>query len=260
MMNRFDVAELGPLSAERFHLQAELARMAYSLRDAVLCDTRYRHVDVEDLLSASAIADLVSRFDPSNRAEELEPVSTPEHKDTVCVAVADSDGTLVSFINSIFDDFGSGLVAAGTGVLLHNRGCGFTLEEGHPNELQGRKRPMHTIVPAILTKDGEGVMAFGVTGGHFQPAGQLQVLTNILDYGMSVQQAIEHPRMFARGGTLEVERTVPDSVVVGLRRRGHRPTYATSPLGTCHAIWVDDRSGVYFGGSDGRRDGMALGF
>ncbi len=103
-------------------------------------------------------------------------------------------------------------------------------------------------------------MAFGVTGGHFQPAGQLQVLSNILDYGMSIQQAIDHPRMLARGDQFEMERTVPEALWAGLRAKGHLPVAAAHPLGTCHAIWIDQARGLLLGGSDGRRDGLALGY
>lgn len=259
MLQSFDVGSAGPMSAERFHLQAELSRIAYAQRDAVLCDPRFHEVDVQQLLATSTVRNLSASFDPSRRSAGLAPVAAPLHRDTVYICVADSDGTLVSFINSLFDDFGSGIVVPDTGVLLHNRACGFTLEEGHPNMLEGRKRPMHTIIPALLTKKGEGVMSFGVTGGHFQPAGQLQVMSNILDYGMSVQEAIDHPRMFARGDSFELERAVPQALWTGLRARGHAVVPAANPLGTCHAIWVDERSGTFFGGSDGRRDGLAIG-
>lgn len=260
MLNQFNVSELGPLSAERFHLQGELSRIAYAQRDALLCDPTFHPVDVDRLLSAKHIAGLLEPFDPERRNGNLLPADMPEHKDTVFISVADADGTVVAFINSLFDDFGSGLVAPGSGVLLHNRACGFVLEAGHPNVIAGRKRPLHTIIPALLTRDGEAVMSLGCTGGHFQPAGQLQVLSNILDYGMSVQQAIEHPRMFARGDSFELEQTVPQSVWDGLRRRGHNPTRTANPLGTCHAIWADRQRGVLFGGSDGRRDGVAIGY
>jgi len=155
---------------------------------------------------------------------------------------------------------GSGLTAPRSGILLHNRGSGFVLDPGHPNELQPRKRPLHTIIPALLTRGDDAVMAFGVTGGHFQPSGQVQVLSNIVDYGMGIQQAIEHPRMFARGETLELESTMPEAVWRGLRERGHRPALAVHPLGTCHAIWADQAGGAYLGGADCRRDGIALGY
>lgn len=259
MLERFDMSRLGPLTSDRFHLQGELSRIAYAQRDAFLCDPRFHGVNVESMLDAATISKLVSKVDFNTRLPDLLPVPIPKHRDTVYVTVADSDGTLVSLINSLFDDFGSGLVAPGTGVLLQNRGSGFVLEEGHPNELQGRKRPMHTIIPALLTKDDRGVMSFGVTGGHFQPAGQLQVLSNIVDFGMTIQQAIEHPRMFARGDLFELERGVPEAVWPGLRSRGHAPSATENPLGTCHAVWVNEE-GVFLGGSDSRRDGIALGF
>ncbi|NSX13018.1 gamma-glutamyltransferase [Cupriavidus taiwanensis] len=260
MLNLVNPAELNPLSAERFHLQGELSRIAYAQRDALLCDPTFHPVNVDRLLSPSHIAGLLAQVDPVSRNGNLLPADMPEHKDTVFISVVDADGTMVAFINSIFDDFGSGLVAPGSGVLLHNRGCGFVLDDDHPNVLVGRKRPMHTIIPALLTKDDDAVMSFGVTGGHFQPTGQIQVLSNIVDYGMSVQQAIEHPRMFARGDSFELEQSVPANVWEGLRQRGHNPTLTTNPLGTCHAIWRDPARGVLFGGSDGRRDGLAIGY
>lgn len=259
MLNTFDLSAYGALSTERFHLQAEASRIAYAERDAFRCDPKFLPVSVEQWLSEQRVRQWTAQINPDRRNEHVRPIPLPEHKDTVFISVADADGTVVAFINSLFDDFGSGLVAGDSGVLMHNRGCGFSLEAGHFNEIAGRKRPMHTIIPALLTKDGEAVMSFGVTGGHFQPAGQLQVLSNIVDYGMSVQQAIDYPRMLARGDTFEMERTVPESVWEGLRAKGHAPTAAVNPLGTCHAIWVDHARGVFLGGSDGRRDGMAIG-
>ncbi|MEC5406203.1 gamma-glutamyltransferase [Paraburkholderia sp. MPAMCS5] len=260
MLETFDVSRFGPLSAERFHLQGEISRIAYTQRDAYLCDPNSTPVDCGRLISPSYLKRMASKVSVQRRLSDLTPFSAPEHRDTVYVTVVDKDGTVVSLINSIFDDFGSGLVAPRSGVLLHNRGCGFVLDRGHPNELAGRKRPMHTIIPALVTKDNEAVMSFGVTGGHFQPAGQMQVLSNVLDYGMSVQDAIDQPRMFARGDSFEVERTVPQAVANALRELGHRPVVAENPLGTCHAIWLDRSAGTLFGGTDPRRDGLAIGY
>lgn len=259
-LNKFDVASLGPLTVERFHLQAEAARIGYAYRDALLCDVAFGDCDFTRFLQPSRIAELVRKFDPKQRASSLPVVKLPEHKDTVYISVVDAEGTVVSFINSIFDDFGSGFVAPKSGVLLHNRGCGFTLEPGHPNVIAGRKRPMHTIIPALLTKNGVAVMSFGCTGGHFQPAGQLQVLSNIVDFGMSIQAAIDYPRMFARADSFEVEQTVPMHIWTGLRKLGHAPRLTENPLGTCHAIWIDYERGVLLGGADGRRDSIAIGY
>lgn len=260
MLEAFDVSRFGPLSAERFHLQGEISRIAYTQRDAYLCDPNSTPVDCSRLTSASYLREMAAKVTLNKRISDLAPFGAPEHRDTVYVTVVDRDRTAVSLINSVFDDFGSGLVARQSGVLLHNRGCGFVLEPGHPNELAGRKRPMHTIIPAMVTKDDEAVMTFGVTGGHFQPAGQMQVLSNVLDYGMSVQEAIGHPRMFARGDLFEVERTIPQEVVNALRALGHHPTLADNPLGTCHAVWLDRSAGALFGGTDPRRDGLAIGY
>ncbi|RDV00456.1 gamma-glutamyltransferase [Trinickia dinghuensis] len=260
MLDQFDISTLDPLGGERFHLQAELSRLAYAERDSFIGDPAFGRIDVETMLSTAYLTRLAGAFDSNTRITHLIPLPVPEHRDTVYITVADKDGMVVSFINSIFDDFGSGLVAPQSGVLLHNRGCGFVLDYGHPNVLEGRKRPMHTIIPALLTKGDDAVMSFGVTGGHFQPTGQIQILSNIIDYGMSVQQAIEFPRMFARGDSFEVERTVPETVRNDLERRGHKVSSAENPLGTCHAIYVDRARGVFLGGSDGRRDGLAIGY
>jgi gamma-glutamyltranspeptidase/glutathione hydrolase len=212
------------------------------------------------LLSADHISSLSKTITATGRQQDIWFAPGREHRDTTYITMVDRDLTVVSFINSIFDDFGSGIVAPATGVLLHNRACGFVLEPGHPNAIAGQKRPMHTIIPAILTSDAEAVMSFGVTGGHFQPLGQMEVLANMIDYGMSTQEAIDHPRWAARGDAFEVESTVPDQVLAGLRERGHRPVKAANPLGTAQAIWIDRARGLFRGGADGRRDGIALGF
>jgi gamma-glutamyltranspeptidase len=162
-------------------------------------------------------------------------------------------------------DFGTGIVCPSSGVIFHNRGQGFVLEGGHPNAIAGRKRPLHTIIPAMLTRNGKAVMPFGVTGGQFQPFGQVQVLTNILDYGVEVQAAIDAPRIFAKddtikGDRIEVEGPVPADLVAGLTRLGHRVVHAENPLGTAQTIWIDWESGLLRGGADGRRDGAALGW
>ncbi|WCS28350.1 gamma-glutamyltransferase [Methylobacterium sp. NMS14P] len=260
LLELHDLSRFEPLSVERYHLQAEIARIAYAERDIFVCDPDTGRVPVEHLISPARALALSERISLRGRLSDLTPLPAPEHKDTVFLTVVDRDRTAVSFINSVFDDFGSGIVAAGSGVLLHNRGFGFVLEPGHPNVLAGRKRPMHTILPAMLTRDGEAVLSFGVTGGHFQPIGQIQILSNLIDYGMTVQEAIDQPRMFARGDVLDVEGTVPSELVEGLRVLGHRPTPAPNPLGTAQAIWIDRKRGLLRGGADPRRDGIALGY
>lgn len=260
LLDRFDLPALAATSAERFHIIAEVARIAYAERDAFVADPNSAAVPIEHLLSQRRAELLSARISATGRINDLTPVPAPEHKDTVFLAVVDKDRVAVSFINSIFDDFGSGIVAPRSGVLLHNRGCGFVLEDNHPNILAGGKRPMHTILPAMVTHNGEAELTFGVTGGHFQPIGQIQVLSNMIDHGMSVQEAIDAPRIFARGDLLHFERLIPHAALEHLKELGHSPMAAPSPLGTAQAIFIDRKRGILRGGADPRRDGIALGY
>ncbi len=256
----FDLSKWAPLSVERFHVQAEIGRIAYAERDMFIGDPRTGEIPVERLLSDDHAAQMRSRISMSGRIANADPIIERPHKDTVFIAVVDRNRTAVALISSIYEDFGCGIASTETGFVFHNRASAFVLDRHHPNAIAGGKRPMHTIIPAMLTKNGQAIMPFGVTGAHFQPFGQVQVLTNIVDYGMTVQRAIDHPRMFARGDSFEIERTVPDTIVGGLGALGHRITRPENPLGTAQAIWIDRNAGVLRGGADGRRDGIALGF
>jgi gamma-glutamyltranspeptidase / glutathione hydrolase len=255
----FDLAKYSPLSAQRFHLQAEFARLAYAERDAFVADPRTGKVPVDYLLSDSHMQELRKRVSLTRRMASVDTYPSRPHRDTVFICVVDRDQTAVALINSIFEDFGCGIACEKTGVIFHNRASSFVVEPQHPNAIAPRKRPMHTIIPAILAKGGKAVMPFGVTGAHFQPNGQVGVLTNIVDYGMSLQAAIDHPRMFARDDTFELERTVPESVAGDLRALGHQVARPENPLGTAQAIWIDHERGLLRGAADGRRDGIALG-
>jgi gamma-glutamyltranspeptidase / glutathione hydrolase len=184
----------------------------------------------------------------------------PPHKDTVYLCVVDKDGNACSFINSLFENFGTGILAHQSGVMLQNRGFGFRLERGHPNCIAPRKRPMHTIIPGMLMKDGRAVMPFGVMGGHYQPVGQSWFLTNFLEYGLDIQQSLDLFRMFPTGGKLLVERGVPDELVRELAALGHVPEPTERPHGGGQAIWIDHQRGCLVGGSEPRKDGLALGY
>jgi gamma-glutamyltranspeptidase / glutathione hydrolase len=260
MLQQFDVGALDVGGSQRLHLLAELARLGYAVRDAAIGDPRASSVAVDKLLSDDFAAALSQRVSASGRIAELAPPFGPAHRDTVFLAIVDRDQNTIAFINSIFDDFGSGIVAPASGIILHNRGSGFVVEKGHPNTIAGRKRPLHTIIPALLTRNGRAVMSFGVTGGHFQPMGQILLLSNLIDHGMSLQQAIDAPRFFARGDTFEVEQSVSRQAVERLRALGHPVVAAENPLGTAQAIRIDWQTGVLHGGADGRRDGVALGW
>ena len=184
----------------------------------------------------------------------------PVHRDTVYLCVVDRDGNACSFINSLFQGFGSGILAAGSGVMLQNRGMGFRLQRGHPNCIAPNKRPMHTIIPGLVTQGGRAVMPFGVMGGHFQPMGQTLFLTNLFEYGLDIQQALDLPRLFPYQGKVEVERGIPAATVDALARMGHVLAPVERPHGGGQAIWIDHARGCLIGGSDPRKDGMALGY
>jgi len=259
-LERFDVGSLAVSSVQRLHLLAEVARLAYAVRDAVVGDPRTAPVAVDEILSDRYADALARRFSASSRIADLAPPFGPTHRDTVFLTVVDRDQNTIALINSIFSEFGSGIVAPDSGIVLHNRGSGFVVEPGHPNTIAGRKRPMHTIIPALLTRDGRAVMSFGVTGTHFQPMGQILLLSNLIDHGMSLQQAIDQPRFFARGNSFEVEQSISSQAIEGLLALGHPVVPSVDPLGTAQAIRIDWQTGVLHGGADGRRDGVALGW
>ena len=144
--------------------------------------------------------------------------------------------------------------------MLHNRGYGFRLQEGHPNCIAPGKRPMHTIIPGMAMKDGQAHMPFGVMGGHFQPMGQTLLLTNMLDYGLDVQAALDLPRLFPREGKIQCERGIPPAVVSRLHAMGHDCIEWAKPHGGGQAIVIDRERGCLIGGSDPRKDGCALGY
>ncbi|MBK1662961.1 gamma-glutamyltransferase [Rhodospirillum rubrum] len=257
ILSGFDLSEDLAL-ADRLHLQAEATKLAYYHRDALIADPAHLPYPPEALL-APEVAETLRRRIRMDRVLAPALWSEPEHKDTVYLCVVDGQGNAVSLINSIFHGFGSTHLDPATGILLHSRGASFRVIEGHPNAIGPRKRPMHTIIPGMVRKDGKTVMPFGVMGGQYQAAGHAAFLSGVLDRGLDVQQAIDVPRAFSFGGTLEVEPTVEAGVLAALAARGHRVTTATNPIGGAQAIWIDPQSGLLAGGSDQRKDGCALG-
>ena len=246
--------------ADRLHLLAEATKQAYRVRDDFIADPAQASVDVAGFLSD----DWAERARREIRLDRALPGPDwnggTEHQDTVYLCAVDRDGNAVSFINSLFSSFGTGIMAPESGVLLHNRGTSFRLIPGHPNAIAPGKRPFHTIIPAMLARDGRAVMPFGVMGGQYQAVGHAHLVHRMIDRGLDPQQAAEAPRVFAFRNKLRVERNVPEAIVGDLARRGHDIDVARVPLGGCQAIWIDHAKGVLIGGSEPRKDGMALGY
>ncbi|HKS88038.1 MAG TPA: gamma-glutamyltransferase [Stellaceae bacterium] len=230
------------------------------MRDDFIADPAQAKVDVAAFLS-DAWADKARaqiRLDRALPGPEWH--GGTEHTDTVYLCAVDRDGNAVSFINSLFSSFGTGIMAPESGVLLHNRGTSFRIIPGHPNAIAPRKRPFHTIIPGMLVKDGRAVMPFGVMGGQYQPVGHAHLLHRVLDRGLDPQQAAEAPRIFPFRNKLRLEQGVPEAAAADLAGRGHDVERARVPLGGCQAIWIDHERGALIGGSEPRKDGLALGY
>jgi gamma-glutamyltranspeptidase/glutathione hydrolase len=258
ILEQFDLGALDPMGAERFHLALEAARLAYAVRDTHVSDPAHMKTKLSALLDKQFAKKLASHIDPDRRAT-LPAVPMPG-SDTVYLTVVDRDRMAVSLINSIYHGFGSGIATENSGVLLHSRGAGFVLDPEHPNAIGPGKRPMHTIIPALGVRDGRCEISFGVMGAAYQPMGHAQVVTNIMDYGLDPQAAIDMPRLFFEGELTEVEKGIPAATVAGLRARGHTVVPRPTPLGGGQAIQIDWDRGVLIGGSDPRKDGCALGY
>lgn len=248
------------LGAEHLHIMAEAHSLAAAERDRFVSDPAFSSLPVERMLSKSFAKEQFGRINPKRALEHPMKSALGAGGDTVYLTVVDRERNAVSYINSLYDSFGSGLVAGKTGIVLQNRGAGFVLEEGHLNCLAPHKRPLHTIIPAMACRDGRPVLSFGVMGGFYQPMGHAYLLTNWLDFGMDLQEAIDAPRFLPVNGELTVERGVPQTTRRALAQMGHRVLQAEEPLGGAQAIGIDWEEGLLRAGSDPRKDGCALGY
>ncbi|PZQ52448.1 MAG: gamma-glutamyltransferase [Rhodovulum sulfidophilum] len=262
ILERFDLAAMDPFGAERAHVEAEATRLAYAARDRFLSDPATVGTALDHLLAPATAADLAALIDPGRRTTGLATIAAQRvhHRETVYLTVVDSDRMAVSLIYSIFNSFGSGLASAKFGINFHNRGAGFALTPGHPNEAAGGKRPMHTIIPAMLRREGRLMLPFGVMGGAYQAAGHARLVSNLVDYGLDPQTAIDAPRAFAYDGTLTLETGYAPATAEALRAMGHDVAWAETPIGGAQAILIDPEDGVLIGASDPRKDGCALGY
>ena len=262
MASHFDCSADSPITAERLHMEIEAGKLAYRDRGAVLADPSFIDVPVAQMLSKEYAKMLFDKIDTDKANNQLPPSSLPAHRHTVYVSVVDEDRNACSLINTVYNTFGSGIVAPESGVLLQNRGMGFVVQPGHPNSVEPGKRPLHTIIPGIVSKHGKTAMSFGVMGGEYQAFGHMQFLTAMFDYGLDIQQAQDRPRFFPNPfkDEVELETTIPNSIFDALKAKGHNVVYAKKPIGGSQAIWIDPDTDMLIGGSDPRKDGMAAGY
>ena len=263
----FDVAGMGPQSVDRYHHLIEATRLGFADAFEYLADPRCAEVPADSWVSKEYAQWRRTLIDPERAMFTAPYGRMVPGSDTVYISVVDGAGNACSLINSVFANFGSGLVAPGTGIVLHNRASLFSAVPGHPNALAGGKRPFHTIIPAMATRDGELWLSYGVMGGFMQPQGHLQVITNMVDFGMDAQGALNALRFQVAGDAVWLEGDVDQDVVTGLHRRGHRVNVMHGPqrggaggMGGGQIISRNPDSGVLSGGSEPRKDGTAVGW
>jgi gamma-glutamyltranspeptidase/glutathione hydrolase len=262
ILEGFDLAVLGHNSAAYLHLIVEAKRIAFADRAAYLADG--------DAVPPELVAMLLSKEYAAQRRTEIavdraarlyRPAAAPAGRgDTVYLTAADDQGNAISLIQSLFESFGAGIVAGATGIALHNRGCLFSLEDGHPNCVAPKKRPLHTLIPAMVKKDGRLWLSYGVMGGDMQPQGHVQVLLNLLHFGMNIQEAGEAARVRHVGDRVACETGISVAARDGLRARGHVLDDTAGGFGGFQGILIDSAAGVLIGGSDPRKDGCAIGW
>ena len=260
ILEQFDLSALDPFGVERTHIEAEATKLAYDARNRFVADPDNQDIRLAHMLSEDTARQLAAMIDMDQAMEAPAALSESVHKETVYLTVVDSDRMAVSLIYSIFNSFGSGMASDKFGLLFQNRGAGFTLEKGHPNEAAGSKRPMHTIIPAMLKKDGKVIMPFGVMGGQYQSTGHMRMLSNIVDFGMSPQESMDTPRAFADASGLRLENGYSKETRDALAALGHKINVLDNPLGGSQAIWIDEENGILHGASDPRKDGCAIGY
>ncbi len=274
LLEPHDLKKMGPGSADYWHLLVEAKKLAFADRAKFYADPVFAKVPVQELISKEYAAGRAKLLNPKSARTDV-PAGDPKlgAAETIYLTVVDKDRNCVSLIQSNYGGFGSGLSAPGTGFGIQNRGCLFALDATHANKLEPGKRPFHTIIPAMVTREGKPFFTFGVMGGDMQPQGHAQVLVNLIDFGMNVQAAGEAPRVEhvgsatptgtpgkPDGGTIKAEYGIPEDVVNELTRRGHTVERVKVNSGGYQGILIDPKTGVLHGGSEARKDGAAVGY
>jgi len=273
ILEAYDLKKMGPGSADTLHLLIEAKRLAYEDLAKYFGDPEFAKIPVKTLLSAEYAKQRraqirMDRANPNIGPGEAKLIAG----DTTYLTVADKDGMMVSLIQSNYADLGSGLVADGLGFMFHDRGALFSLDERSPNVYAPAKRPFHTIIPGFVLKDGEPYLSFGLMGGDMQPQGHVQVLVNMIDFGMNPQEAGDFMRFRHVGGTevtgqqargvglVQMESGITPSVRAELTKRGHQLIQGSGGFGGYQAILRDKKNGVYWGATEMRKDGIAIGY
>jgi gamma-glutamyltranspeptidase/glutathione hydrolase len=271
ILEQYNIHDMGFGSLEYMHLFTEAKKLAYEDRAKFYADMDFNEVPVDWLISKEYAKERASLIDMDQAAMSY-PAGNLKNGDTIYLTVADEEGNMVSLIQSNYRGMGSGMTPPGLGFILQDRGELFSLEEGHFNVYEPHKRPFHTIIPAFVTKDGEPYMSFGVMGGPMQPQGHVQILVNLIDFGMNLQEAGDAPRMqhlgssqptgekMEDGGILYLESGFDYQAIRELTKRGHTIEYAIGTYGGYQAIKWDKDQKVYYGASESRKDGNAAGY
>ncbi|MSR32281.1 MAG: gamma-glutamyltransferase [Gemmataceae bacterium] len=274
LLEKYDLRSMGPNSADYWHLLLEAKKLAYADRARFYADPEFVPVPVKELIS-KPYAEKRRALIQMDKALTGTPPGDPKisKSDTIYLCAVDKDHNCVSLIQSNYYGFGSGMTPGDLGFALQNRGCLFSLDVKHPNRFEPGKRPFHTIIPALVTKEGKPYFVFGVMGGDMQPQGHVQVLCNLIDFQMNVQTAGEAPRVEHKGsatptglegdkegGTAILEQGIPEPVARELARRGHKITWTRVNGGGYQGILIDPQTGILHGGSEARKDGAAVGW
>lgn len=271
ILEGYDIGSMNYYCPEYIHLFIEAKKLAYEDRAKYYADMDFSPVPLEGLLSKEYAAQRRQLID-TERAARRYDAGVPESPNTIYLTVADKEGNMVSLIQSNYRGMGSGITPPGLGFVLQNRGEGFTLEEGHFNTYEPGKRPFHTIIPGYITKDGKPYMSFGVMGGGMQPQGHVQIVINMVDFGMNVQEAGDAPRIhhygsseptgqqMGDGGIVNLESGFPYETVRRLMEKGHTIQWSNGPFGGYQAIKRDHVNDVFIGASESRKDGQAAGY
>ncbi len=272
ILENYDLGEMGFASPDYIHHLVEAKKLAYEDRSEYYADPDFSDVPLDLLISKKYGKERMKLIDSDKASREYNPGTMKEGSNTIYLSVADNEGNMVSLIQSNYSGMGGGIVPDGLGFSLQNRGTSFNLEEGHYNTYAPNKRPFHTIIPGFVTLDDEPFISFGVMGGAFQPQGHVQVLVNIIDFGMNLQEAGDAPRVkhsgsstptghkMLDGGRVTLEGGFGYETILGLIKRGHRVGHSLRGYGGYQAIMYDKENGVYIGASESRKDGNAAGF